>query len=176
VLIRYPKVMDISDSKEVSLTLIPSNNATSESDVIGESTDEGTYYAVSEKVQFYSVMYAELKAANFMISSDFTQYKEVSLTSRTDWVWVITPNTAGEQLLIVELSTPVRVQGYEGLVSRAVYSRQVQILVRKPFDLLGFLGSWQSIIQIIVGIVTIGAVFGLWKKITKLQKTQKAKK
>jgi prepilin-type N-terminal cleavage/methylation domain-containing protein len=174
MLIRYPRTMDIGDSKEVSLNLIPLGGNISESDVIVESTDEGTYYEVSEKVQLYSVMCAELKAASFTISSDSIQYREVSPTSRTDWVWVVTPNTnkVGEQLLIVELSTPVRVQGYEGLVSKAVFSQSFHILVRKPLDL----ERWQIIVSIISGVVVIGgAVFGV-RKYMKRKKTQKTKK
>jgi prepilin-type N-terminal cleavage/methylation domain-containing protein len=176
VSIQYPKIMNIGDSKIVSLTLIPQSNVTSESNVTGESTNEGTYYTVSGTVQFYSVMYAELKVANFMINSDSIQYKEVSLTSRTVWVWVIAPNTPGEQSLIVELSTPVRVQGYEGLVSRAVYDQPIQILVRKPFDWRILLDYWYIIVAIIG--TTIGVVFGLRKiwKISKRKKTQKAEK
>jgi type IV pilus assembly protein PilA len=176
VLIRYPQTMNIGDSKEISLTLIPPSNVTSESNVTGESTNEGTYYVVSDKVQFYSVMYAELNAVNFGISSTSTQYKEVSPTSKTDWVWIIAPNTVGEQLLRVELSTPVRVQGYEELVSRAVYSQQIQILVKKPFTWRSFLDYWH-IIVVTIG-ATIGAVFGLRKlwKMRKRKKTQNAKK
>lgn len=176
VLIKYPRIMSIGDSKGVSLTIIPSNNATSECDAIGESTNEGIYYTVSEKVQFYSVMCAELKTANFEISSGSIQYKEVSLTSRTEWVWIIAPNIAGEQSLIVELSAPVRVEGYEELVSRAVYSRQIQILVKKPFNWRSLLDYWH-IIVVTIG-ATIGVVFGLRKiwKIRKRKKTQKAKK
>jgi prepilin-type N-terminal cleavage/methylation domain-containing protein len=176
VLIRYPPRMNIGDSKEVSLTLIPPSNVTSESNVTGESTNEGTYYVLSDNVQFYSVMHAELNALNFGISSTSIQYKEVSPTSKTDWVWIITPNTVGEQLLRVELSTPVRVQGYEELVSRAVYSRQIQILVKKPFNWRSFLEDWRLILGIIISVATIlGLVFGL-RKARKHKKTQKTEK
>jgi len=174
MLIRYPRTMDIGDSKELSLSLIPLGGNISESDVIVESTDEGTYYGVSEKVQLYSVMCAELKAASFTISRDSIQYREVSPTSKTDWVWVVTPNPnkVGEQLLIVKLSTPVRVEGYEGLVSKAVFSQSFHILVRKPLDL----ESWQIIVSIVSGVVVVGGVvFGVWK-FMKRKKTQKTKK
>lgn len=174
MLIRYPRTMDIGDSKELSLSLIPLGGNISESDVIVESTDEGTYYEVSEKVQLYSVMFAELKAASFTISSDSIQYREVSPTSRTDWGWVVTPNPdkVGEQLLIVELSTPVRVEGYEESVSKAVFSQSFHILVKRPLDLK----RWEIIVSIIVGLVVIGgAAFGVWKFV-KRKKTQKTKK
>lgn len=177
VSIRYPKRIFIGDSDEVSLSLIPLDGGIPESDVIGESTDEGTYYVVSEKVDLYSVMRAELKAASFTISSDSTQDKEVSLTSRTDWVWVVTPNpnTIGEQLLIAELSTPVRVEGYEGLASRAVYSQSIHISVREPFNWRILLDYWYIVAGIIGG--TVGAVFGLRRlwKLMKRKKTQNTK-
>jgi prepilin-type N-terminal cleavage/methylation domain-containing protein len=176
VLIRYPPRMNIGDSKEISVTLIPPSNVTSESNVTGESTNEGTYYVLSDKVQFYSVVHAELDAVNFGISGSSIQDKEVSPTSKTDWVWIITPNTVGEQLLRVELSTPVRVQGYEELVSRAIYSRQIQILVKKPFDWRSLLEDWKLILGIIISVATIlGLVFGL-RKVRKHKKTQKAGK
>jgi prepilin-type N-terminal cleavage/methylation domain-containing protein len=176
VLIRYPRAMNIDDSKEISLTLIPPSNATSESDVTQQPADDGTYYAVSDKVQFYSVMQAELNAVNFGISSTSTQYKEVSSTSKTEWVWIITSNTVGDQLLRVELSTPVRVQGYEDFVSRAVYSQQIQVPVGKPFSGRALLDYWH-VIAITIG-ATVGAVFAVRKlwKMMKGKKTQNAKK
>ena len=178
MLIRYPRTMDIGDSKEVLLSLVPLDDGICESDVIGESTDEGTYYVVSEKVELYSVMRADLKAASFMISSDLTQYKEVSPTSRTDWVWVVTPNpnTVGEQLLVIELNTPVRVRGYEELYPRAVYTQSIHILVREPFNWRIFLDYWYIIALTIA--TTIAAVFGvreIWR-IRRRRKTQKARK
>lgn len=173
VVIRYPRMMHITDSDRLSLTLIPPAAPTSEPDPSGEPADEGTYYAVSEGVQFYSVMYAAAKTTGFVLSSDSAEYKEVSLTSPTEWMWVITPNAVGNQLLVVELSTPVLVQGYEGLVSRAVYSRPLQILVEKPFDWTAFLHNWQTIVAIIASIVSITAVLKLGR-MAKRQKSQKA--
>jgi prepilin-type N-terminal cleavage/methylation domain-containing protein len=173
VLIRYPRGMNIGDSREVSLTLIPPSNATSESDVAEQPTNQGTYYVVSDKVQFYSVMHAELNAVNFGISSTSTQYKEVSPTSKTEWVWIITPNAVGEQLLRVELSTPVRVQGYEESVSRAVYSQQIQISVKKPFNWRSFLEDWRNILGTVIGV---GAVVGLVLRLQKVRKHRKHEK
>jgi prepilin-type N-terminal cleavage/methylation domain-containing protein len=170
VLIRYPRRMNTGDSKEISLTVIPPGNVTSESNVTGESTNEGIYYIVSDEVELYSVMSAELNGVNFGISGISTRYKEVSPTSRTDWAWIVTPNTVGEQLLRVELSTPVLVQGYEELVSRAVYSQQIQISVRRPFSWRSLLDYWH-IIAITAG-ATIGAVFGL-RKLWKMAKRKK---
>jgi prepilin-type N-terminal cleavage/methylation domain-containing protein len=175
MLIQYPRRMNIGDSKEVLLSLVPLEDSMSEYGVVGGSTDEGSYYVVSEKVELYSVMCAELKAPTFMISSDFAQYKEVSFTSSTDWVWVVTPNAVGEQLLIIELTTPVRVEGYEGLVSRAVYSEHIHVLVREPFSWKTLLDYWY-IIVLTIG-ATVAAVFGLLKlrKVMKRKKTQNAK-
>jgi type II secretory pathway pseudopilin PulG len=174
VLIRYPRVMNIGDSGEVSLTFTPSSNVTTGFNFTGEPTPEGTYYMVSDKCQFYSVMQAELNAVNFEISSTSTQYKEVSLTSKTDWAWIISPNREGEQLLRVELSTPVRMEEYEESVSRAVYSQQIQILVRNPLTVRGFFDYWYNV-AITIG-ATIGAAFGLRKlwKIRKRKRTQNA--
>ncbi|MGB5926459.1 MAG: prepilin-type N-terminal cleavage/methylation domain-containing protein [Dehalococcoidia bacterium] len=175
VLIRYPRLMNIGDSRDVSLTFIPPSNFTTASNFTIEPTPEGIYYMVSDKCQFYSVMQAELNAVNFEISSTSTQCKEVSSTSETGWAWIISPNTEGEQLLRVELSTPVRVEGYEELVSRAVYSQQIQISVRKPFSGRTLLDYWH-VIAITIG-ATVGAVFGVRKlwKMMKRKKTQNAK-
>jgi len=165
VLIRYPGMMRIDDSKEVSLTFTPTSNVTTASNFTGEPTPEGTYYMVSDQCQFYSVMQAELHAVNFEISSTSTRYKEVSLTSETDWAWMVSPNTLGSQLLRVDLSTPVRVEGYEELVSRAVYSQQIQIVVVEPFNWRGVLETAAKVIGIIVGVgVIVGYVFKLRKR------------
>lgn len=176
VLIRYPRRMNIGDSEEVSLTLIPPDGTPSEPDATEEPADAGTYYLVSDEVQFYSVMYAELNAVSFGISTTSIEYKAVSPTSRTDWVWIVSPNTVGEQLLRVELSTPVRVEGYEELASRAVYSQQIQILVEQPFSWRTFLEDWRLILGIMISVATaLGLLFGI-RKARKRKETQTADK
>jgi len=161
VLIRYPRVMNIGDSKEVSLTFTPSSNVTTGANFTGEPMPEGTYYVVSDKCQFYSVMQAELNAVNFVISSTSIQWKDVSLTANTEWAWIVSPNREGEQLLRVELSTPVRLEGYEESVSRGVYSHQIQILVEKPLTVSSFFDHWYGVATPIS--VTVGILYVVWR-------------
>ena len=176
VLVQCPKSIDIHDSVSVDLTLRSRDYAVSESDVDGNSTDEGTYYVMGEDVELYPVMRAELKGVNFDIAdSEISQAKVVLPGSSTTWTWIISPNTVGKQALTVELSSRVRVEvpGLEDEAARSVYLRKLDISVSEPFNLRDFLERTETMGAIIGTFVGIGgAAFGLWRK---RQKKQKAK-
>jgi prepilin-type N-terminal cleavage/methylation domain-containing protein len=164
VLIRFPKKMRIGESGDVSLNLIPSEDAASGISVVSSPTDTSVYYMVSDMIQLYPVMTAELKGANFTISKGDANYKVVSLESTTEWTWIIAPIAVGDQLLIAELNAPVRVQEFEGLATTAVYKRSLTIAVQKRFDWADFLKNVGISVGIIGGLIGIAAaIYKGWR-------------
>jgi len=163
VKIQLPKKMSVGDSGEVQLSLIPLEESSGKVLTIYSPTCTDCN-VVSDVVQLYSVMSAELKAVNFAIS-DQKPSRVVSPLSQTEWRWIISPRIAGEQLLIAELSTPVHVQGFENEVPKAVYSRSFSIPVKEtkpPFDWGHFWTIFGSVTggigSLIVGIVALKAL------------------
>ncbi len=159
VLIMLPKRMFVNQSRQVSLSLIPLKEVTNIS--IDTDSNKANSQLISDVVQLYSVMAAELKAANFEIGAGTIDTKVVSNRVTTDWTWVISPRATGDQLLIVEISVPVQVQGFQGIATKAVYSRQLSLAVSKPFDWADFLKNVSIGVAILVGIIT--AFFIIWK-------------
>jgi prepilin-type N-terminal cleavage/methylation domain-containing protein len=136
VQISVPERMLFGDSKEVLLQLFPSQDFTDKAKLAyGPTGMPNVYYQVSDVVRLYPVMCAELQATNFEVSSEVSSLRVVPLDSVSDWRWVVSPTTAGQQIVIVLLSAPVQVQGFEQLIARAVYSRSFEISVNEPFNL-----------------------------------------
>ncbi|MDO8716546.1 MAG: hypothetical protein Q7J73_07050 [Dehalococcoidales bacterium] len=152
-----PKRMRMGDSQEISLTIFDGNDAYNFEQANATKGDVGRL------VQVYPVMTGEIKAATFEIGESKIE-RELSPTSPTKFMWVITPKAVGNQTLIVELTTSVNVSGYEKSVTRGVYSKPIQIVVDKPFKLVDFLKDYVAIIGGLVAI--IGGVIGwkIWKR------------
>lgn len=135
MLITLPKQMSVDDSAEVLLRLYPSQDMVDKATLSYGSTGiPSLYYKVSDVVQLYPVMFAELKAANFRISSDASYYQALSLEYPSDWNWVVSPTKPGQQLISIQLSTPVQIEGYEQQVAKAVYGQSFEVLVSEPFN------------------------------------------
>jgi len=175
-LIWYPKAMRIGDSEEILFRLIPSQElTTATTDITYPRGLPNIYSKVSDITYLYPIMLAELKAINFEVSVQTSDYRQVSLETKTDWTWSITPKAIGEQLLIVELSAPAEVQGFEQMVTQAIFSRSFNISVTESFD---WASLWQSPIwQAIVAILGIlGWIIVFFERRRRRQSRQEPKK
>jgi len=154
MLIQYPKMMLINDSDAVIVTLISKQNTIT----IGKNDSDGItnlskYDIKSDIIQIYPIMNAELKAANFTISNESHGYEQSTTETNVHWVWIVAPKQTGNQLLLVELSTPLQLEGFEGVTIKAVCRQQFTIQVDKPFNWGEFLKNAGIIVGIITGIV-----------------------
>lgn len=71
----------------------------------------------SDRLQIYPVMIAELKGVNFEIESDNRPEKPVTSTMPVEWIWSVTPLSAGKQTLILAISVPVVIDQTRDVVS-----------------------------------------------------------
>jgi uncharacterized protein YneF (UPF0154 family) len=71
----------------------------------------------SDRLQIYPVMIAELKGVNFDIESDNRPEKPVISTMPVEWIWNVTPLSAGKQTLILSISVPVIIDQTRDVVS-----------------------------------------------------------
>jgi hypothetical protein len=167
VWIWVPKRMSIGDSDQVLLRLIPSREIAGTVSVTHDPTGtQSIYYEISDTIDLYPVMSAELKATNFDVSNQTSHYRVVSLDSNTDWTWIISPKIDGEQLVTTELYVPVHVKGLEQLAGLGVYSRSFNVTVGKPFD---WVALW-------TGIGATGVLLGGIAALLKLFQRRSQKK
>lgn len=159
MLIVLPKRMSVDDSVEVLLRLYPSEDMADKATLnYGSTGIPSLYYKVSDVIQLYPVMFAELKAANFRISSDASYYRALSLEYPSDWNWVVSPTKPGQQLISIQLSTPVQIEGYEQQVAQAVYGQSFEVLVSKPFNwvlVISVLGAAGAFLGGLAAILTV---------------------
>jgi prepilin-type N-terminal cleavage/methylation domain-containing protein len=133
VVITLPSHLRTNISEGVRLTLIPSNNIVYE---IYSSYDPITSktYQVENVIKLYSIMKAQLSAPNFKISGNNDEYRSISFNNKTDWYWIISADTPGEQLLSFQIYTPINLNGFETKAVEAVYIKTVKINVQESFN------------------------------------------
>jgi hypothetical protein len=71
----------------------------------------------NDRLQIYPVMIAELKGVNFEIESDNRPEKPVTSDMPVEWIWNVTPLSAGKQTLILVISVPVIIDQTHDVVS-----------------------------------------------------------
>lgn len=82
----------------------------------------------SDRLQIYPVMTSELKGVNFEIESDNRPEKPVISYMPVEWIWNITPLSAGKQTLILVISVPV-------IINRNYDVASAQILKNIPIEI-----------------------------------------
>lgn len=115
-----PSVIKFGESSVIRLTITPDSVLANLPRVTAPavSTNAPEYVLeFSDSLQIYPVMIAELRGVNFDIESDNRPEKPVISTMPVEWIWNVTPLSAGKQTLILAISVPVIIDQTRDVVS-----------------------------------------------------------
>jgi hypothetical protein len=115
-----PKDIKLGDSSVVRLTITPDSVLAGLPKVTAPTLSgigQGYVLEFSDSLQIYPVMIAELKGVNFEIESDNHPEKPVISSMPVEWIWNITPLSAGKQTLILAISVPVIIDQTRDVIS-----------------------------------------------------------
>lgn len=115
-----PSTIKFGESSVIRLTITPDSVLANLPRVAAPtvSTNAPEYVLeFSDRLQIYPVMIAELKGVKFEIESDNRPEKPVVSTMPVEWIWNVTPLSAGKQTLILAISIPVIVDQTRNVVS-----------------------------------------------------------
>jgi hypothetical protein len=110
----YPEKMIVGESRTVRLKLSPAQQLAGLTPVpVPQKTPDlpGFVYKFGGNIDLYPVMIAELRAVRFQVQPTGAQRRNVDPTRDVLWDWVISPTTAGQQALSLELSIPAVING-----------------------------------------------------------------
>ena len=106
----YPITMSLNQSSLVRLIIRPSEELVSlpQVAVSPRATNEPDFtYSVTDQIQLYPLMTANLDGNGFDIISDNLSTKPVVPSQETVWDWSVTPRETGNQSLLLTISVPI---------------------------------------------------------------------
>ena len=115
-----PSKIKFGESSVIRLTITPDSVLANLPRVTAPavSTNAPEYVLeFSDRLQIYPIMIAELRGVNFDIESDNRPEKPVISTMPVEWIWNVTPLSAGKQTLILVISVPVIIDQTRDVVS-----------------------------------------------------------
>ena len=198
-----PSTIKLGESSIIQLSITPDSVLANLPKVTAPTVSANTSDYVlefSDRLQIYPVMIAELKGVNFEIESDNHPEKPVTSSMPVEWIWNVTPLSAGKQTLILAISVPVIIDQNRDVVSAQTLKNipiEIQVEVTPtpkpiptftptPLPLIVRIGeklveNVSSIIVAIIGLIGVLAgayVAYLNAKKSKVEKraTNKAKK
>lgn len=106
----YPITMSLNQSSLVRLIIRPSEELVGlpQVAVSPRATNEPDFtYSVTDQIQLYPLMTANLDGNGFDIISDNLSTKPVVPSQETVWDWSVTPRETGNQSLLLTVSVPI---------------------------------------------------------------------
>lgn len=174
LLLTSPKEMSLGDSGIVRLSITP-DSAIGFPSVVSiptQNTDTAIpAFKFTDRIDIFPIMQADLTGAGFEITSNNSPEKVILSNKTTEWIWTIKPQAEGIHVLLVQISIPVIIDGYENNLDTPLKNIPVEIEVKKPLqqkidDLKSLiLPSLISLLGVILGLYVNSRV----KKLVKEQ-------
>lgn len=162
VYLEFPPEMKTGDSGIVRFSIIPNNNV-AKSISTTTSTQNSSWYGdpfyFTDTIELYPVMEANLVGAGFEIIDNNSRLKDILSDRPTEWIWSIKATHSGTQILVVQISIPVIVNGSPEFIASPLKNIPMEIRVEKSIGTrLEFLSP--LVVPSLIGL--IGALLGAY--------------
>lgn len=179
LLLTSPKEMSLGDSGIVRLSITP-DSAIGFPSVVSiptQNTDTAIpAFKFTDRIDIFPIMQADLTGAGFEITSNSSPEKVILSNKVTEWVWTIKPQDEGTHVLLIQVSVPVIIDGYQKDLDTPLQNIPVEIKVTKSLSrkiddstpylipsLIGFIG-------VLLGIYANNQAKERERKIAELEK------
>ena len=179
LLLTSPKEMKLGDTGIVRLSITPDSAVGFPpiASIPTQNTDSALpAFQFTDRIDIFPIMQADLTGAGFEIMSNGSPEKVILSNKVTEWVWTIKPQDEGTHVLLIQISIPVIIDGYQKDLDTPLKNIPVEIKVTKSLSrkiddstpylvpsLIGFIG-------VLLGIYANNQAKERERKIAELEK------